>query len=84
MFKISVIIPCYNVEAYIDRCLESIMSQSIGLEHLEVILVNDASTDQTLEKLYQWEQNFAENIMVMCVLVCICLFVLLRCYFLKL
>lgn len=64
MFKISVIIPCYNVEAYIDRCLESVMSQSIGLEHLEVIVVNDASTDQTLEKLYQWEQNFAENIMV--------------------
>lgn len=64
MFKISVIIPCYNVEAYIDRCLESVMSQSIGLEHLEVILVNDASTDKTLEKLYQWEGRFPENIMV--------------------
>lgn len=64
MFKISVIIPCYNVEAYIDRCLESVMSQTIGLEHLEVIVVNDASTDKTLEKLYQWEQRFPENIMV--------------------
>ena len=63
MFKISVIIPCYNVEAYIDRCLESVMSQTIGLEHLEVIVVNDASTDKTLEKLYQWEQRFPENIM---------------------
>jgi glycosyltransferase involved in cell wall biosynthesis len=64
MFKISVIIPCYNVEAYIDRCLESVMSQTIGLEHLEVIAVNDASTDRTLEKLYQWERRFPENIMV--------------------
>lgn len=64
MFKISVIIPCYNVEAYIDRCLESVMNQTIGLKHLEVIVVNDASTDHTLEKLYQWEQKFPENIMV--------------------
>lgn len=64
MSKISVIIPCYNVEAYIDRCLESVMAQSIGLEQIEVIVVNDASTDNTLEKLYQWEQRFPENIMV--------------------
>ena len=62
--KISVIIPCFNVEAYIDRCLESVMNQTIGLERLEVILVNDASTDSTLEKLYQWERRFPENIMV--------------------
>jgi glycosyltransferase involved in cell wall biosynthesis len=40
------------------------MSQTIGLEHLEVIAVNDASTDRTLEKLYQWERRFPENIMV--------------------
>lgn len=64
MFKISIIIPCYNVEAYIDRCLESVMNQTIGLEHLEVIVINDASTDNTLEKLYQWEQQFPESIMV--------------------
>lgn len=64
MYKISVIIPCYNVESYIDRCLESLMNQTIGLEHMEVIVVNDASTDKTLEKLYQWEQKFPENIMV--------------------
>lgn len=62
--KISVIIPCYNVEPYIDRCLESVMNQTIGLEWLEVIVVNDASTDNTLKKLYQWEKRFPENIMV--------------------
>ena len=40
------------------------MNQTLGLEHMEVILVNDASTDNTLEKLYQWEKRFPENIMV--------------------
>ena len=64
MAEISIIIPCYNVENYIDRCLDSIVSQTIGLSMLEVITVNDASTDHTLEKLYQWEKRFPETILV--------------------
>lgn len=62
--EISVIIPCYNAEEYIDRCLKSVMEQTIGLDMYEVILVNDASTDGTLEKLYQWEEKYPDNIMV--------------------
>lgn len=64
MAEISVIIPCYNVEKYIDRCLESITAQTIGLDMLEIILINDGSTDNTLDKLYRWERLFPENIMV--------------------
>lgn len=64
MAEISIIIPCYNVEEYIDRCLESVVTQSIGLDMLEIIAINDASTDNTLDKLCQWEQRFPENIMV--------------------
>lgn len=64
MAEISIIIPCYNVEEYIDRCLESVVTQTIGLDMLEVIVINDASTDNTLDKLYQWERRFPENIMV--------------------
>lgn len=30
--KISIIIPCYNVETYIDRCMESLVNQTIGIE----------------------------------------------------
>ena len=41
--KISVIIPCYNVEQYIDKCLESVLLQTFG--DIEVIIVNDGSTD---------------------------------------
>ena len=64
MAEISIIIPCYNVEIYIDRCLESVVAQTIGLDMMEIIVINDASTDNTLGKLYQWECRFPENIMV--------------------
>ncbi|MCL2221365.1 MAG: glycosyltransferase [Oscillospiraceae bacterium] len=45
--KISVIIPCYNVEEYVEKCLESVLSQTY--ENLEVIVVNDGSTDSTAD-----------------------------------
>lgn len=46
-FKISIIIPVYNGEKYLPQALDSIVNQSIGVENLEVIIVNDASTDGT-------------------------------------
>lgn len=62
--KISVIIPCYNSEAYLETCLDSLLNQTIGFENLEVIFINDASTDGTLELLYQYEHQHPQNIMV--------------------
>ena len=38
-YKVSVVIPCYKVEKYIKRCLDSILKQS--LDDLEIICVND-------------------------------------------
>ena len=61
---ISVIIPCYNVEKYIDRCMNSLVNQTLGVEHMELIFVNDASTDATYEKLCQWEAKYPESILV--------------------
>ena len=61
---ISIIIPCYNVKEYIDRCVESLVKQTIGIEKLELIFVNDASTDGTLEHLTDWEKKYPENILV--------------------
>lgn len=43
MFLLSVIIPVYNVEEYIERCLESIIAQLSS--NIEIILVDDGSTD---------------------------------------
>lgn len=64
MKKISVIIPCYNVEPYIDQCVESIINQTYGIENMEIILVDDCSTDGTLEKLQTWEQRYPDNIIL--------------------
>ena len=62
--KISIICCSYNGEKYIDRCMKTIQGQTIGMESMEVILVNDASTDGTLEKMKQWEQKYPDNILV--------------------
>ena len=42
---ISIIIPIYNVEKYLNRCLDSVMKQSF--QDIEIILVNDGSTDNS-------------------------------------
>lgn len=47
MCRVSVIIPMYNVSAYIGKCIESCISQSF--KDMEIILVNDGSSDHTLE-----------------------------------
>ena len=52
---ISVIIPVYNTERYIDRCLESVTSQSVS--DIEVICVDDASTDGTPALLEAWKER---------------------------
>ena len=46
-FGISIIVPIYNAGNYLDECLHSITKQSYEL--LEIILVNDGSTDNSLE-----------------------------------
>ena len=52
---VSIIIPAYNVEAYVDRCLDSVIRQTY--DSLEIICIDDSSTDATLEKLEQWKQK---------------------------
>lgn len=49
MKRLSVIIPCYNVEFYIKETVDSVLNQ--GIEDIEIILVNDGSTDDTLKIL---------------------------------
>ena len=45
--KISIIVPVYNVEAYLEKCVESILKQTYT--NLEILLVNDGSTDKSGE-----------------------------------
>ena len=62
--KISVIIPCYNVKDMVSECLDSIVAQTIGLEHLEIILIDDASADETVSVLKKYEEKYPDNIML--------------------
>lgn len=62
--RVSVIIPCYNVEKWVGRCLESVVNQDFGLDKLEIICVDDYSTDSTLDVLKEWESKYPENIMI--------------------
>ncbi|MCR4674481.1 MAG: glycosyltransferase, partial [Lachnospiraceae bacterium] len=62
--KISVIIPCYNVEKWIDRCLESVICQTIGLDKMEILCIDDCSSDSTLLKLKAWEERYPEHFII--------------------
>lgn len=49
MNKVTIVIPCYNAENYIDSCIDSLLKQEY--QHFNVIFIDDASKDRTVEKL---------------------------------
>lgn len=61
---ISIIIPCYNVEKYIDRCFDSLLAQTIGFDRLEIIMIDDCSTDGTWDRLTAIEAAHPESVMI--------------------
>lgn len=56
MDKISVVIPVYNVENELERCLESVLNQTF--KNLEIILINDGSSDNSLEICKNYEVKY--------------------------
>lgn len=60
MKKISIIVPVYNTEKYVKKCLESISNQT--MKNLEVIIVNDGSTDNSEEIIKKWIEEQDTNI----------------------
>ena len=46
MKLLSIAIPCYNSEAYMEKCIESLL---VGGEEVEILVVNDGSSDRTAE-----------------------------------
>lgn len=56
---VSLIIPCYNSESYIERCLDSILVQNY--KQIELILVNDGSVDDTEHKIDQMRTRIESN-----------------------
>ena len=57
MLKISIIVPAYNCEKHVERSIQSIFSQTLPKENYEVIVVNDGSTDGTLNILKKYQDR---------------------------
>lgn len=56
--KFSIVVPVYNVEAYLQQCLESLQAQDF--KDFEVICVNDGSTDNSCKILAEWEPQWPQ------------------------
>ena len=61
MIKVSVIVPVYNTEKYLRRCLDSLVNQT--LKEIEIIIINDCSTDNSKNILDEYEKKY-QNIKV--------------------
>lgn len=62
-FKISVVIPVYNVELYVSETIESVIKQDIGFEeNVQIVLVNDGSLDESGRICEEYAKRYPENI----------------------
>ena len=60
MPKVSVIVPCYNSENYIHRCIDSLVYQTF--EDIEILIIDNRSTDKTWKIAKEYERNFPDKI----------------------
>ena len=59
MYKLSVIMPCFNNGKYLKNTLNSVINQTIGFENIELILVDDGSTDNSRVILKEYSKNYS-------------------------
>lgn len=66
MKAVSVVVPCYNASYYLDKCVGHLLQQTIGIENIEIILVDDASTDNgaTFDIIMKYEQEYPDTVVV--------------------
>lgn len=57
--KISIVVPCYNCSQTIEECIDSAINQTYP--SYEILLINDGSSDNTLEKLYSIQKRYIDN-----------------------
>lgn len=61
-FKVSIILPVYNVEKYLENCLDSLLAQT--LDDIEIVAVNDGSTDKSLQILEAYQERHPEKLFI--------------------
>ena len=59
-YKVSVIVPIYNGSEYLRSCLDSLLAQTIEKNQMEVLLINDGSTDES-ERICKEYTRYYEN-----------------------
>lgn len=59
--KVSVLIPVYNVEKYVQRCISSVLNQTMQ-EGVEVIIVNDCTPDKSMEKILESLRTYEKKV----------------------
>ena len=62
MVKVSVVVPVYNMEKYLDECLSSLVNQTF--KDYEIIVINDGSKDSSLEIMNDYKKNYSKLIKV--------------------
>ena len=55
---LTIVIPSYNMEKYLDRCLSSLIVSDEKMQCLEVLVINDGSKDRTSEIAHTYEERF--------------------------
>lgn len=64
MIRLSVILPMYNVEPYLERCLRSLQEQDISKEEYEIICVNDGSPDNCKQVVLRLQKEYANIVLI--------------------
>lgn len=62
---ITIITPCYNAAAFLPACIDSLTTQTIDMERLQLIFIDDASTDSTPDILKDLESRFPEQVLLL-------------------
>jgi len=60
MPKISIIVPVYNTEKYLEKCLDSLVNQT--LKDIEIIIINDGSTDGSEKIIEKYVKEYSDKI----------------------
>ncbi|MBQ9768791.1 MAG: glycosyltransferase, partial [Clostridia bacterium] len=63
-YKFSIVMPVYNVSEFIEYAVDSVIAQSIGFNNVQLILVDDGSTDNSGELCDRYKACYPENVFV--------------------
>ncbi|TDS84879.1 glycosyltransferase involved in cell wall biosynthesis [Rahnella sp. BIGb0236] len=59
---VSIVVPVYNISAYVDKCIFSLVSQT--LESIEILIIDDGSTDNSVAVSEKWQQQYPNKVRV--------------------